>query len=72
MNDHVVDASEVNNTQYGEAYEETSLTQAANITDPVYDVVDLAVDHGQVEVHLIRDRDVHRVIEFIWALSRLL
>ena len=44
----------MNDTQRREADEEASFAEAANVADPVEDVVDLTVDLLQVEVHLDR------------------
>ena len=46
LDDHIVDAAEVNYAQNCVAYEEASFTQATYVTDPVDDVVDLAVNYG--------------------------
>ena len=65
LDDHVVYAAEMDYAEQTKADEEASLAQAPNITNPVENVVYFAFDNGQVQVHLISDRNVDIVVEFV-------
>lgn len=63
--DHVVEGAKVYDPQQRNAYEEKAFSEAANVPDPVQDVVYLPIDDVQIELYLEGHRDVDLVVKLI-------